>query len=171
MLPSIIIGALLLIVAALLVCSVKPPGECFANGQLVNVDPNGQATFPTADAAFTSRYLIAKRGTSATSINICGAADVPLGIVEDETPSDSDLNYPLNVALLGAIKGTRRVIASAAISAGDFIVPAAGGKVRTLPTSAGTYYVIGQAFAAATADGDQLQIVPTFPTKTVVASS
>jgi len=61
-------------------------------------------------------------------------------------------------------------VASAAITAGDLVSGAANGKLRTLPTSAGTYYVLGRALNAASADGDSVEFVPSFPVQRVVAS-
>jgi len=162
-----VIAMVLLLAAAL----QKPHGcQYFANSQLVNINAEGQATFPIADNAFTTRYLLAKRGVSALSIDVSDGTVAPVGIVEDETPSDGDLNYPLNVALLGAVKGTKRAIASGAIAADATIVADAAGKVKTLPVAAGTYYVVGKAFGAAGADGDQIQFIPTLPYNVVVTA-
>jgi len=163
-----IFAALVLLLAAITVPAFTAArhGQFFANSAIVNVDGNGMATFASADNAFGSRYLIAKRGTVATSIDVCGASDTPLGIVEDETPSDGDLTYPLVCALFGAIKGTRRAQAAAGIAIDALLVPAAGGQLQTLPAlgeAAVTYWVVGKAFTAATAQGDQIAIIPLGP--------
>ena len=166
-----VISMVLLLAAALWFVGNKSAlSEDFANSQIVSTTPEGQATFPLADNAFTSRYLLAKPGSTALAIDVSDGTVAPLGIVEDETPSDGDLTYPLNVALLGAVIGTRRAVASAAIAANATLVADAGGKVKTLPVAAGTYYVVGKAFGAAGADGDQIQFIPTLPYKVVVAA-
>jgi hypothetical protein len=52
------------------------------------------------------------------------------------------------------------MVASAAITLGDFVVSAAGGKIRTLPGTTGTYYIVGRALQAAGADLDVIEIDP-----------
>jgi hypothetical protein len=119
-----------------------------------------------ADAAISTRYLIGKIGTDAAHVDLCGASDIPLGVIEDEASAAEEL---VPVKLFGSGQGTSLVVASAAISAGAFVVPATGGKVRTLPATTGTYYIIGRALQAAGADGDQLEIDPIPVTQRVVA--
>lgn len=171
MFHTLFIIAMVLLLAATLFALWKTRGcQYFANSQIVNINAEGQATFPLADNAFTARYLLAKRGVSALSIDVSDGTVAPVGVVEDETPSDGDLTYPLNVALLGAVKGTKRAIASGAIAVDATIVADAAGKVKTLPVAAGTYYVVGKAFGSSSADGDQIQFIPTLPYKVVVAA-
>ena len=168
----------LLLVAAMLGFtnkrSFKGGLEQFANGLLVNITAKGRAT-RLADASFTLRYLLAKPGSDASHIAICTASDVPVGIVPDQTPTtdqaNSDLSYPLPVQLLGLSEDTERVVASAAIALGAYVVPAAAGKVRTLPTSGGgTTVIIGRALTAAGADLDLIEIAPCFPIPTTIAT-
>ena len=157
-----VIAMVLLLAAALWSAKNKSAlSEDFANSQIVNINSEGQVTFPLADNAFTTRYLLAKRGSTALAIDISDGTVSPLGIVEDETPSDGDLTYPLNVAVFGCTKGTKRAVAAGIIAVDATIVAAADGKVKTLPTAAGTYYVVGKAFSSAGADGDQIQFIPT----------
>lgn len=118
-----------------------------------------------ADAALATRYLLAKIGSDSGHIAAAGTADIPLGIVTDEAAAAED---PVNVAVFGTTEGSQLVVASAAIAAGDMIVSAASGKVRTLPATTGTYYIIGRAVTAAAADGDLVQITPSFPIQRVV---
>ena len=81
------------------------------NSLIVNITPKGRAT-AVADAAFTSRYLIAKRGQYAYSIAIAGQGDTPYAVVPDMTPTtDTDLSYPLPVNILGLNEDTERMIA------------------------------------------------------------
>lgn len=117
------------------------------------------------DAAFSSRFLLCKVGTDVDHVDIAGTSDIPLGI---NTDSAAAAEEEVAVALFGAAEGTRRVVASAAISVGDMVVSAANGKVRTLPGTTGTYYIIGRAIKAASADGDVIEISPTFPIQRVV---
>jgi hypothetical protein len=181
--PTIISG-LLLIVAA--ICFFSLPkireqhwlsrgAEFFANGLLANVHHFGRVTRKAdATGVFTERYLLCKEGTTpGATIALCGAADQPLGVVPDMTPStDTDTSYPLLVNVFsGAMEETQRAIASAAISIGKFIVPAASGKVKALPTSGGgSTFIIGVALTAAAADEDQIEFAPCFPIPTTIAT-
>ncbi len=110
-----------------------------------------------SDGAITTRYLLAKIGTDIDHVDLAGTADIPLGVITDEA---SAAGLPVNVALFGAAAGTLKVVASAAITAGALVVSAASGKVRTLPGTTGTYYIIGRALVAASADGDIVEIAP-----------
>lgn len=118
-----------------------------------------------ADAAIGTRYLLVKIGSDASHVALCGAADVPLGVATDE-PAAAEEGVSVN--LLGVQQECQIGIASAAIAAGAWIVPAADGKLRTLPAGAGTYHIIGRALKAAAADGDDVEFIPCFPTQRVV---
>lgn len=133
----------------------------------INITPKGRATY-LADAIFASRYLLCKPGSDANHIAIAGAADIPLGVVDDMTPTtDTDLSYWLPVDLLGMCEDTKRMQASAAIAVGAFVVPAAAGQIATAPGS-GAGYAIGRARSAAAAGNDLIEVIPTFPVKVAV---
>lgn len=119
-----------------------------------------------ADAAITTRHLLVKIGSDAGHVALAGVSDIPLGVATDESAAAED---PVNVALLGVTESTLLGVASAAITAGDLLVPAANGKLRTLPGTTGTYNIIGRAITAAGADGDTIEFVPSFPIQRVVA--
>lgn len=164
-----ILLAVALLLAALpwLVQKLKSGGEFLANAiTAINITPKGRGT-RLADASFTLRYLLCKIGSDASHIAICTASDIPLGVVPDSTPTAdqaaSDLSYPLPVNLLGRCEDTERMVASGAITLGAFVVADAAGKVKTLPTATGTYYIIGRALTAAAADLDLIEISSCFP--------
>lgn len=118
-----------------------------------------------AEADFTLRHLLAKKGSAANGI-VLGTADAaPWGTCVDE-PATGD---GATVAVFGAVKGTQKVRASAAITAGVEVVAAAAGKVQALPVGAGTYYKVGRTITAAGADGDLIEIVPCYPVAVVVS--
>ena len=121
-----------------------------------------------ADAAISTRNLLVKIGSDAAHVALAGTSDIPLGVVTDEAAAAEDA---VNVELFGAGERTLLGVASAAITAGDLVVAAANGKLRTLPTGTGTYYIIGRALGAASADGDTIEFVPSFPVQRVVAGS
>ena len=161
--------ALLLITAALMAFNRKRRGgsqeiDLANNALIVNTTPKGRAT-AIADAAFTSRYLIAKRGAQSYSVAIAGAGDIPYGVVPDMTPTTDagDLSYPLPVNILGLNEDTERMVASAAIAIDAMLTTAANGQVQTVPVAAGTYWVLGKAKTAAVAQNDQVEVIPCFP--------
>jgi hypothetical protein len=132
--------------------------SCFANVGSEGTHREGNIT-KTCDAAITERYKLAKIGAAATSVDVCTAADVPLGVITDEVATIGDI---VNVALLGAIRGTIKMVASGAIAQGALLEPAASGRVATLAVTTGTHYVVGRALDAASNAGDVIEVVPLF---------
>ena len=173
MIHSIIAGFVLLLILAA-AWSGLPKSRVLAflanNAIIVNITPKGRTT-AVADAPFTSRYLIAKRGAEYYSIAIAGQGDIPYAVVPDMTPTtDTDLSNPLPVNILGLNEDTERMIASGAINIDDLITTDAGGQVRSItPLAPGTYWVIGKAKTAAVAQGDQVEVIPCFPHQVTVA--
>lgn len=157
------LAAILLLVSYV---ASRPRGE-----QLTPLANVGEGFIPSvktylADAVVATRYLIAKPGTDENHVGICGVNDIPKGIFTDEAEAAED---SVAVALFGMHKDGALGIASAAIAVDAFVVPAANGKLRTLPATTGTYYIIGRCTKAAGADGDKVEFVPCFPTQRVVA--
>lgn len=143
---------------------VPPPARYqFANNNR-GIRPDGRRTY-LADAAITTKGLLVVTGTDSEHIALAGTSSVPLGVALDEAEAAEDA---VAVQLFGAVGGTVLVVASAAITAGDLVVAAASGKVRTLPALTGTYHIIGRAINAAGADGDLVEIAPSFPIQRVV---
>ena len=125
----------------------------------------GEGIYGTGNRGYLADAALVKIGSDANHIAICGVSDIPLGIIDDEAEA---AEQKVNVAVFGAIRGTRLAVASAAIAAGDMIVPAASGRIRTLPATTGTYYICGRAINAASAAGDLVEIAPCFPIQRVV---
>jgi hypothetical protein len=111
------------------------------------------------DNAFASDYLLAKRGTDASHIDICTAGDEPLGPVPDQGAAGDSVA----VQLLGSVKGTVKMVASEAIAQDAYVYTAAAGKVQDEPGVAGTYYIVGKAAQAAAADGSVFEVIPLTP--------
>ena len=109
------------------------------------------------DAAITERWLLGKIGSAADRIAVCGASDIPIGVITDEASAAGE---PVSVSLLGSARGTVRMVASAALSQGALLEPAASGRVQTLGIGAGTHHVVGRALDAATAAGDIMEVDP-----------
>lgn len=120
-----------------------------------------------ADAAITLRYAVVKIGSDIDHIAVTTAnTEIPLGVCTDEADAAEDL---VAVELFGAQPKTLRMVASAAITAGAFVVCTASGKIATLPATTGTYYIIGRALQAAGADLDVIEVATCLPTQRVVA--
>jgi len=169
MIHSIIPGTVLLLILAAAWSGFITIPSIGKRGILANITPKGRAT-AVADAAFTARYLIAKRGAEYYSIAIAGQGDIPYGVVPDMNPTtDTDLSYPLPVNILGLNEDTERMICSGAIAIDQLITTDAAGQVRALPSAAGTYWVLGKAKTATLAQGDQVEVIPSFPYQVTVA--
>jgi hypothetical protein len=110
-----------------------------------------------ADAAIAERFLLAKIGSASDRVNVCGAGDVPLGVICDEAAAAGDL---VSVALLGARGSTVRMVASGAIAQGSLVEPAASGRVQTLGSGVGNHHVVGRALDAAASAGDVIEVDP-----------
>jgi hypothetical protein len=119
-----------------------------------------------ADAAVATRFLLAKIGSDAGHSAACGANDIPIGVITDEAAAAEDL---VAVELLGISNRTLLMVASEAITAGEAVYTAAGGKVQDLPAGAGTYHKVGHALTAAAADGDLIEVQHCAPIATVVS--
>ena len=109
------------------------------------------------------RYLLGKLGADDTHITLCGDADIPVGVITDEASADGS---PINVNLFGSIDETQLMVASAAIALGDFVVPDAGGMVKPMPATTGSYNVVGRALRATPA-GELAHIDPVFHQRTI----
>ena len=132
--------------------------EIFSNAATDKLLESGKATV-VAEAAFSTRYLLAAKGTAAKSAILCTAALEPVGIMCDE-PAIGESGA---VALLGATEGTQYVIASKAIAENTRVYATAGGKV-TDAVVAGAFLVgKTQPGSIAAADGDRIAIIPCFP--------
>lgn len=110
-----------------------------------------------AEVTMTTRYLLVQKGTAADGIIVNVATTRPWGVCLDEPTSGNKAA----VALLGCAEGTLKVRANAAITVGQMVYTAAGGKVS--PTYGATLFLVGRAVTAAAADGDLIEIAHCFP--------
>lgn len=118
-----------------------------------------------AEAAITTPHLMLTKGTAVDEVNICAADDFPLGTAADVVAIDERVG----VHLLAGGGHTLLMVAGEAVDVGEEVYTAAGGKVTDLSASAGTYYKVGVALTAATADGDEIEVMPCYPVETTVA--
>ncbi|WP_018124957.1 capsid cement protein [Desulfovibrio oxyclinae] len=93
---------------------------------------------------------------------IAGADALGIGV----TRNDQDAGEDVGVAYHNK-PGTVMVIAAGAVSVGQDVYAAAGGKVEALPVLAGDYIKVGVAMEAAAEDGDLIEVVPNEPGKIV----
>lgn len=124
---------------------------------------NGKKSY-IPDAATTARSLLYKKGTDVDHCAITGAGDDPLGPSDDQAGADS---VPISIQLLGAIKGTVRVVTDGTVADGDYVKAGATGKVTKAST---TNLSFGRAIIstdASSADGDVISIIPMAPAKYV----
>lgn len=113
----------------------------------------------TASGTVTVNKLV-KLSAAAT---VAANDGVPIGVAM-ATETDG---YEVGVQALGGCDRTLKVIASAALVVNAILI-ADSEKVKTLPTSGGTYYIVGTALTAADADGDEVEMAPCSPVKIVV---
>ena len=110
-----------------------------------------------ADSAITERFLLAKRGGATNRVAICGAADTPIGVIDDEAAAAGDL---VNVKLFHSDQ-TLKMVCSAGIAQDALVEPSNAGRIQTLAGSAGTHHVVGRAAQAGVA-GDVIEVFPSY---------
>jgi hypothetical protein len=131
----------------------------------VRTHENGRVTLLT-DAALTLEFAAVKAGSTANHVAVTAATtDVPLGIAESKTDAAEN---EVAVRLFGKGGDTKAAVAGAAILRLARVICTAAGKLITLPTAAGTYYVVGRALTAAAADGDVFELDDCHPVPVVV---
>ncbi len=119
------------------------------------------------DAAIATRFNIVILGSSQNNITPSAAnTDLPLGICTD-APDAANLDVPVNVAVLGAAKGTQKVLLSGTVTHGDMLQSNGDGGAITLKTTTGSWYIIGRALQDGVA-GDVIQFTPAFPILRVI---
>lgn len=133
-------------------------------GAINTAGTHGAAFSRFAENAIGTPHLLLKQGTADGQVDICGKNDMPYGPAEDAVP----VSEPVGVCALGG-GGTALVVGSEAIDAGDEVYTAASGKVSKLSAVAGTYYKVGRALTSTTADGDELEVMTSYPAATVVS--
>lgn len=122
-----------------------------------------------ASAAVATRFLLCKKGADDEhAAAVAAASDEPIGAFTDEPAAAED---PTDVALFGISPSTLPLVAAAAITMGAEVYSDGTGKVTIKPTAAGTYWRVGTALTAATADGDPVEVLPIKPRKLIVVSA
>ena len=84
-----------------------------------------------------------------TTSSVCDGAHAPCGYTDDQPAEAEDA---INMSVPGAIKGTRKVMATAALGEYADIYAAAAGQVQGEPAVVGTYYKVGSTVRASQVD-------------------
>lgn len=114
---------------------------------------NGPLTL-LAGAALAAKILVKMVAGEAVPNTVDG---VPIG-VNDYAVADTE-NAEVSTLNVG---GTLEIKASEAIAVSADVYAAADGEISALPAGAGDYVKVGVAMEAALADGDIIEVLPTF---------
>ncbi|HWF18583.1 MAG TPA: hypothetical protein VG754_04920 [Verrucomicrobiae bacterium] len=118
------------------------------------------------DVAIANRFNLVVIGSSQNNVTPSAAnTDIPLGVCTD-SPESTNLDVPVNVALLGCANGTLKIVLGGTVNAGDMLQSNGDGTAIKLLTTTGTFYNIGRALMSGVA-GDTLEFAHTFPQKVV----
>jgi len=124
-------------------------------------------------AAIATKNYVVVRGADDRHFKIPSAAtDVPLGILlNDEIATDEVDVVKKNIALFGLYPESLPAVAEAAIAVDALLVQGVGtpGRVKTLPGTTGTYFVIGRSRFTVANAGDPVSIAHCLPYAVVVA--
>ena len=113
----------------------------------------------------TSRFLLVKTSTDADHFTTTTTNDVPLGINQDVyDPNNTDV--PNSIVILGAARGTQRVVTDGTIANGDHVKCGANGQATKATT--GDAGIFGTAYFGSdttNAAGDIITVSTTVPFK------
>ena len=113
----------------------------------------------------TSRFLLVKTSTDGDHYTTCTTNDMPLGINQDVyDPNNTDV--PNSIAILGAARGTQRVVTDGSISSGDHVKCGANGQATKATTGdAGIFGTAIFGTDTTNAAGDVITATTTVPFK------
>ncbi len=160
---------------ALRICALAPATRNrgarveFANIGEGTEDRGVKAYLPDAQCTNNTRYLLYK--TSATDANHCtpttGNTDVPLG-PSDDSPDPNNLDVPIAINLLGAVRGTVRVVSDGTLVNGAHVCASAvtAGYAAAATSATTVSFGIAVVPTDATAfNGDVVEMIPSLPAK------
>lgn len=120
-----------------------------------------------ADVPVSFRNAVVKTGSDDRHFALPTAAtDIPRGVLlNDEAPAEEVGAVRKQVAIFGVYRDTLPAVAAGAIAVNAELVPdlTPPGRVRALPTAAGTYVVLGRARFNVAAAGDPVSVVHCVP--------
>ena len=118
---------------------------------------NGHVTLQVNASAEVTRFGLVKLTAALATLNTATETDVPVGVAQVA----GAVNTRIDVRLLSD-PGTFKMVAGGVIALGADVYAGADGKVTALSAVAGDYRRIGQALEAAEADGDIIEVLPSF---------
>ncbi len=129
--------------------------------------PTGRRTY-LADAAISTRHLLGKVGSDAQHIAlVSAAANMPVGVIQDEPAAEGSAS----VALLGAAPGTILMVSGGTFSDQVDVYSKGDGTIIAEPSTAGTYWKVGRAQKAATASDQEIPVEPCTPVKLIIVAA
>jgi hypothetical protein len=119
------------------------------------------------DSGTASRYLVYEQGSTADNCVVASGVNEPLG-VSDDLADANNLDVPIAIKLLGAVRGTHLTVSDGSVTNGKRIaVKKDGSGKATVPASgAGSFWVIGKAVIptdAIVGNGDAFEFIPFQP--------
>lgn len=151
------------LLGSVLAATFRQP-DTIALGNAVLTHP-GPCDSKLADEAI-GRHQLVKFGSDADHIGVADDADIPLGFTRDASGAIGEL---VGFDLLGLSHKATEFTADGAVTAGNYVCPGDGGKVRDITLLNGvTVYICGRALTTG-ADAAQVIVVPFAPVQRVIA--
>jgi hypothetical protein len=133
--------------------------------QFVNIGEgtyeNGRKSF-LPDVVTTQRYLLYMRGSDTNHCTVATAGASPLGPSDDQADEN---DIPITINLLGAIKGTVRVVTDGTINDGSYVKCGASGVATAASTGDVSFGIAVIPTDCSKASGDVITIIPALPAK------
>lgn len=148
----------------------KLTGRAFRRSQGIGFANIGEGTHEHGiksyipDAGTNSRYLLYKIGSDADHCAVCGAGDTPLGPSEDQADTNN-LDLPIAIKLVGAVKGTVLMITDGTVVNGNRVKAAANGQVTPAATGDVSFGIAILPTDNVAAAGDPIEVIPAIPAK------
>lgn len=147
--------------------AMRTGDRCFANIGEGTHEHGLKSYIP--DAGTNSRYLLYEIGSVADNCRVAAGVNEPLGPSDDQADANN-LDLPIAIKLLGAVKGTLRMTTDGTcVNGGRVAVKLDGSGYVTDITAAAaghTYWVVGKAIIptdAVVVAGDPIEVVPFTP--------
>ena len=122
---------------------------------------NGRKSY-LPDVVTTQRYLLYMRGSDTNHCTVATAGASPLGPSDDQADEN---DIPIAINLLGAVKGTVRVITDGTINDGNYVKCGASGIATAASTGDVSFGIAVIPTDATKANGDTITIIPALPAK------
>ena len=122
------------------------------------------------DAATNSRYLLYQVGSTADNVAVAAGVNEPLG-PSDDLADSSVLDVAIAIKLLGAFKGTTRMISDGTVTNGARVCASKAnpGQITVPGVGAGNFWVVGKAVVPTDSNiaaGDAVEVIPFQPVLT-----